>query len=467
MDIQPHLAIDIGASGGRHILGWLQDGQIRLEEIYRFQNGMAQKDGCLCWDVDALFSQVVAGLAKCAEIGKIPVSAGIDTWGVDFVLLDRDGNRIGPAVAYRDSRTEGMDAEVYKCVPETKLYARTGIQKQIFNTIFQLMALKKKRPHILDDAASLLMMPDYLHYKLCGVIKTEYTNASTTGLVNAFSRTWDDEIIAGCGFPRHLFRDIVPAGTILGELTDEVRQRIGFNCDVVLPPTHDTASAFLAIPAKSDNSVYISSGTWSLMGVELLQPITSEDGRILNLTNEGGYQYRYRYLKNIMGLWILQSINKEIGGGISYNYLEDLTRASNFTGVVDVNEDRFFAPDSMITAIQDACIDGGFKEPQTIGDISRCICQSLAISYARTIDELQKLTSKHYDSINIIGGGCENMFLNEVTAETCGLPVYAGPTEGTALGNIVSQMITYEELSGLEAARATIRRSFNIRKVGG
>ena len=465
MNKNTHLAIDIGASSGRHILGWLEDGRIHLKEVHRFPNGMKQTDGCLCWDVDAIFSEILTGLKKCAHLGKIPVSVGVDTWGVDYVLVDSEGNRIGPAVAYRDSRTEGMDLEVDKCIPEAELYSHAGIQKMMFNTIYQLMALKNKTPNLMNEAARLLLMPDYLHYRLCGVLKTEYSIASTTGLLGASSKTWDDEIIARCGFPRQLFGEIVPPGTILGGLTDDVRQAIGFDCDVALPPTHDTGSAFLAVPSKSDNSVFISSGTWSLMGVELSSPITTENSRISGLTNEGGYQYRYRYLKNIMGLWILQSIHREIGEGISFADLVSLTRVSDYDGIIDVDEDRFFAPASMVTAVRDACVEGGYAGSQSIGDMARCVCRSLALSYAKTVKELQTLTGKRFDSINIIGGGSENAYLNEVTAQTCALPVYAGPAEGTALGNIVSQMISYGEFPNLEDARNAIRRSFNIREV--
>jgi len=464
-DTHIHLAIDIGASSGRHILGWLEDGKICLEEVHRFPNGMTQTDGYLCWDVDAIFAGILAGMKKCSQLGKIPASVGIDTWGVDFVLVDSEGSRVGPAVAYRDSRTEGMDLEVDKCISEPELYAHTGIQKMLFNTIYQLMAVKNKTPHFMNEADRILMMPDYLHYRLCRVLKTEYTIASTTGLLGAASTIWDDEIIARCGFPRRIFGEIVPPGTILGKLGGDIRQAVGFDCDVVLPPTHDTASAFLAVPAKSKNSIFISSGTWSLMGVELSDPIISEDSRMFKLTNEGGYQYRYRCLKNIMGLWILQSVHKEIGGGIGFADLAALTRASSYDGVFDVDEDRFFAPANMTATVRDACREGGYTEPRRIGDLARCICRSLALSYSKTVNELQILTGKRYDSINITGGGCENAYLNEVTANTCALPVYAGPTEGTALGNIVSQMITYGELPGLEAAREAIRRSFYIREV--
>jgi len=460
-----HLAIDIGASNGRHILGWLENGILRLEEVHRFPNGMKQTGGQLCWDVDSLFAEIITGMKKCAELGRIPVSVGIDTWGVDFVLLDKNGCRVGPAVAYRDKRTEGMDDEVGKRIPEPELYARTGIQKMLCNTIYQLMALKTNAPHILDSAAHLLMMPDYLHYRLCGVMKNEYTNATTSALVSAASKTWDDEVIAGCGLPRGLFKEIVPAGSILGGLSREIRQLVGFDCTVALPPTHDTGSAFLAVPSKSDNSVYISSGTWSLMGVELHEPITTEASRAANFANEGGYDYRYRYLKNIMGLWILQSVRKEIAEDVSYADLAARARVSEYDALFNVDEDRFFAPDSMVAVVKRACLENGYGEPQEPGDFARCICRSLASSYAGTISALQTLTGKRMDCINIIGGGSENQYLNEETANACGLNVYAGPAEATALGNIVSQMISCGELSGIEAARETIGQSFAVREV--
>jgi len=462
MDKKYYLAIDIGASSGRHILGWLEDGSIRLEEVHRFPNGTTEKDGCLCWDVDALFTEILTGLAKCAESGRIPVSVGIDTWGVDFVLLDANGNLVGPAVAYRDSRTEGMDAEVSKFITEFELYARTGIQKMVFNSIYQLMALKTRSPHILEQAAALLFMPDYFNYRLSGVMKIDYTVATTSALVGAISKTWDEEIIERCGFPKRIFGEVVPPGTILGGFTADVRQAVGFDCAVALTPSHDTASAFLAVPAKSENSVYISSGTWSLMGVELFDPITTEASRVVNFANEGGYDYRYRYLKNIMGLWILQSVRNEIFADIKYSELAAMAAESEYDGMFDVDEERFFAPDSMVAVVREACSENGYAQPVTPGDYARCICRGLAASYASTVKTLEALTSKKFESINIIGGGSQNDYLNEVTAKACGLPVFAGPAEGTALGNIVSQMISSGEFSGIGDARETIRRSFDI-----
>jgi len=465
MDSKSYLAIDIGASGGRHILGWLEDGLIRLEEIYRFPNGMIQLDGQLCWDIDALFDEVVTGLRRCAGAGFIPESVGIDTWGVDFVLLDSAGNRVGPAVAYRDSRTEGMEAEVYRLISETELYARTGIQQMAINSIYQLFAVKLANPEYLEAAAHFMMIPDYLHYRLCGVIKNEYTIASTTGLLDAASGDWDYDILERCGFPRGLFSEIVPAGTALGRFTDEVRNAAGFDTTVFMPPSHDTGSAFLAVPAATDRSVYISSGTWSLLGVELPEPVTTEASRITGFTNEGGYGSRYRYLKNIMGLWILQSVHKELGGNIGFAEMVDLARKSCFNGIIDVSDPCYFAPDSMVSAICGAFREQGLAVPDSPGDLARCICRSLASSYENTISCLSSLTGIKYDSINIIGGGSQNSYLNELTAAVCGMPVFAGPTEGTALGNIVSQMIAFGELTGLTEARDVIRRSFDIKEV--
>ena len=464
MKPQYYLAVDIGASNGRHILGHLNDGVIELEEVHRFPNGMKNQDGSLVWDTDALYSEIIKGMKKCAETGKIPSCVGIDTWGVDFVLIDKSGRLVAPAIAYRDSRTGGMYEETFKHISEVDLYSRVGIQKVIYNTIYQLMAIKTKTPEYLDNAAHLLFMPDYLHYRLSGIKKSEYTIASTSALVNAASKTWDDEVIEKCGFPHEIFCQIVPAGTKIGSLTDKVKKETGYDCNVIMPPSHDTASAFLAVPAKSDNSVYISSGTWSLMGVELLNPITNKASREANITNEGGYEYRYRFLKNIMGLWMIQSVHKEIGEGKSFEELAIIARESDYEGIVDVDDSRFFAPESMVNAVREVCRENGYDEPESLGDIACCIYRSLAISYAKTIKDLEALTGKKYSSINIIGGGSNNMFLNELTADVCGRTVYAGPAEGTALGNIISQMINSGELTSVKDARETVMRSFEIKE---
>ena len=465
MNANVHLAIDIGASGGRHILGYQEGGILHLEEIHRFVNGMKSDGGSLCWDLDAIFDEIIIGLKKCALLDKKPVSVGIDTWGVDFVLLDKKGFRLGPSIAYRDCRTDGMDLEVYKCISDNELYERTGTQKMLLNTIFQLMAVLRKTPQYLDEAANLLMIPDYLHYRLCGVMKNEYTIASTSGLINARTKTWDDDIIARCGFPKGIFGDIVPAGSIIGRFTDEVKATVGYDCTVIMPPSHDTASAFLAVPAKSGRSVYISSGTWSLMGVELCEPITNPASKSAGFTNEGGYEDMYRYIKNIAGMWLIQSVYKEIGDGIDYTELVALARESDYDIIFDVNDETLTAPASMVSAISKVCLNSGGAAPDGLGDFARCIFRSLAASYANTIKDLQAITGTVYDSINIIGGASRNKYLNELCAEACQLPVYAGPAEGTALGNIASQMIAYGGLSGPDAVREAIGRSFHIHEV--
>lgn len=476
-----YLAIDIGASSGRHILGHVENGKILLEEVFRFDNKQVRRNGHDCWDMENLWSGILGGLKACKKAGKIPETIGIDTWAVDFVLLDADGNLIGDAVAYRDSRTEGADKIVESVISPAELYARTGIQKQMFNTIYQLTALRREHPEQLEKAASLLMIPDYFHFLLTGVKKQEYTNATSTNLVNARAKTWDTDIIRKLGFPEKLFGELSMPGTVVGELTPEIQKQIGFNATVILPATHDTGSAFLAVPAKDDNAVYLSSGTWSLLGVENSEPVTTEDSRLQNFTNEGGAWYRFRYLKNIMGLWMIQSIRRELNGTAyvagrvsrhadgkqwSFPDLIDAARnAQDFTSTVDVNDDSFLAPDSMIDAVKQFCEKSGQAVPETVGEIMQCVYLSLSMCYAEAVKTLIRLTGKTYTSINIVGGGCQDMYLNEMSAVTTGLPVYAGPVEGTAIGNLIVQMISGGEFESLQQARDAVRESFEIREV--
>ncbi|MCL2003027.1 MAG: rhamnulokinase [Oscillospiraceae bacterium] len=437
-----YLAIDIGASSGRHIAGRLDGGRLVLEEIHRFPNGVTDCGGTLLWDTDALFSEIEKGIETCAALGMTPKSLAIDTWGVDFVLLGADGKPLGGAVAYRDSRTAGMDAEVEKILPYAEHYARTGIQKQPFNTVYQLMALKLRSPELLDGADCLLLTPDYFHYKLSGEKRAEYTIASTTGLINAAARDWDWEIIDRLGFPRRVFPPVKHG----------------------LPPSHDTASAFLAVPAGDGDSVCISSGTWSLLGVVSGAPILTQAARDAGFSNEGGFGGTIRFLKNIMGLWMIQSVRGELPGKPSYAELSGLARASAYDGLVDVNDAAFFAPESMIAAIRQKCAEAGYPPPVTAGDVSRCVYTGLAREYARSVRELETLTGKRYTAIHIIGGGSQDGFLNELTAQASGLPVYAGPAEGTALGNILSQMLRSGELPDLKTARELIKSSFSVRE---
>ena len=460
---QYYLAIDIGASSGRHILGHLKEGRMVLEEVHRFPNGMVEEDGELVWDVDRLFEEIKTGMKKCKEIGKIPVSAGIDTWGVDFVLLDEKDQRIGNAAAYRDGRTKGMDEEVYKIIPEKELYARTGIQKQSFNTIYQLMALKKKKPKQLSKARTLLMIPDYFHFLLTGKKASEYTNATTGQLVNPKTRDWDLELIEKLGYPVGIFQKLSLPGTVLGNLKEDVAAEIGYDCKVVIPATHDTGSAVMAVPAKGEEAaLYISSGTWSLMGTELKEADCSEASREHNLTNEGGYDYRFRYLKNIMGLWMIQSVKKEIGEGLGFGEICQMASECSISSIVDCNDDRFLAPENMTKEVCKACQETGQQVPEGIAQTASVIYNSLAKCYAATMRELEEITGKTYDRIHIVGGGANADYLNRLTAAAAGVPVYAGPTEATAAGNLAAQMIAAGELKDLQGARACVFQSFPI-----
>jgi len=458
-----YLAIDIGASSGRHILAHLEDGKMVLEEVHRFPNGMVEKDGENSWDVDELFAQIKLGMKKCAQLGKIPVSVGVDTWGVDFVLLDGNGERIGNAVAYRDGRTKGMDEEVYKIISERDLYARTGIQKAIFNTIYQLMALKVRKPEQLAKAEVMLLMPDYFHYMLSGVAVTEYTEATTGQMVSPETKDWDMELIEKLGYPKRIFQKMVTPGTVLGELTAEVQKEVGFNCKVVEPATHDTGSAVIAVPTDSDDALYISSGTWSLMGTEILKADCSTESMANNLTNEGGYDYRFRYLKNIMGLWMIQSVKKEFEEDLSFARICEKASKENIESIVDCNDGSFFAPESMIKAVQDFCRKTGQPVPETVGEISAVVYNSLAYCYGETVKEIEEITGNTYDTIYVVGGGANAGYLNELTAKYTGKKVSAGPTEATAIGNIVVQMLMSGEFEDLIEARRCIGKSFDIK----
>ena len=486
-----YLAVDIGASSGRHIIGTVEHGVMALHEVYRFENRLIEKNGHLCWDMEGLVQNVIEGLKAAHDAGYTPTTVGIDTWAVDFLLLDADGTPIGDPVAYRDVRTAAMREELEPILPFTKLYARTGIQYQSFNTVYQLCALKKEHPEQLAAAEHFLMVPDYLNYRLTGVMANEYTNASTTALVGAISKDWDDEIINRLGLPRKIFGRISTPGTKLGNLSSAVKDYVGFDCTVVLPATHDTGSAFLAVPARDDKAVYLSSGTWSLLGVENKDPITTPASMQANFTNEGGYEYRYRYLKNIMGLWMIQSIRRELNG-VSYvegkdthqqtdedelspftyeaiewgfpDLIAHAKEADSFEAHVNVNDDRFLAPDSMIDEIRRACFETGQDVPQTVGQLMRCVYVSLSSCYAESIAEMASLTGRTYTSINIVGGGCQDAYLNELTTRACGIPVFAGPVEGTSLGNLAVQMIADGAFPDLQSVRDAIATSFDVKR---
>lgn len=465
-----YLAVDIGASSGRHIAGTVENGKICLHEVYRFENHLMQKNGHLCWQLEYLAEQVIAGMKACKKAGFLPASMGIDTWAVDFVLLDAAGKILGDPVAYRDERTEGIAAELEPTLPFTQLYEKTGIQYQRFNTIYQLLALKKENPEQLAKAKFFLMIPDYLAWRLTGTVANEYTNASTTALVNAEAKTWDVELLEQLGFPKEIFLPLKMPGDSLGRLTPDIQKEVGFDCEVLLPATHDTGSAFLAVPTRDDAAVTLSSGTWSLLGVENETPITTGASRKANFTNEGGYAYRYRYLKNSMGLWMIQSIRRELAAKTGQkpdfpSLIAAARAAADFPALVDVNDGSFLAPESMISAVKEACAKTGQHIPQTTGEVLQCVYNSLAQDYARTVRALQTLTGKTYTSINIVGGGSQDMHLDQLTANATGLTVFAGPTEGTALGNLMVQMLARHEYPNLQSARDALKESFSIMEV--
>lgn len=459
-----YLAVDIGASSGRHILGHLENGKIELEEIYRFENGMDHKDGKLLWNVERLFVEILNGMKKCKELGKLPVSMAIDTWAVDYVLLDEKDQILGDTYGYRDHRTDGMDAEVAKILSEPELYAKTGIQKQIFNTIYQLMAVEKKTPEIMKQAKTLLMLPDYFGFRLTGNKLSEYTNGSTTQLVDPHTYQWDKELIQSLGYPEEIFLPLKMPGTKVGNLLPQIREEVGYDLEVVLCGSHDTASAVMAVPQTEGDGIYISSGTWSLMGIESPEPIITKEAAAANLTNEGGYDHRFRFLKNIMGLWMIQSVRHEYQDAYSFAQLCDMAEESrDFSSRVDVNDQSFLSPDSMIEAIKQYCKKTGQPVPETVGELAAVVYRSLAQSYGETVKELETIAGRIYDSIHIIGGGSNAAYLNQLTADATGKIVYAGPGEATAIGNLLAQMIHAGDLADLKNARKCVRESFEIR----
>ncbi len=496
MGVKYYLAVDIGASSGRHILAHMEDGKIVLEEIYRFYNGNDMEEVTLSgitgmhrvWDTKRLFNEVIEGMRRCGEAGKIPVSVGIDTWGVDYVLLDDEDRLIGRCYGYRDERTSGMDEEVYRIIPQEDLYARTGIQKAIFNTIYQLMAAKKQEPETLEEAKTLLMMPDYLHFLLTGVAKQEYTNATTGQLVDPVTFNWDYELIEKLGYPVRLFKELSLPGTKVGDLSEAVQEKVGFNCSVILPATHDTGSAVMSVPVSEgagDRSgtdiLYISSGTWSLMGTELSKADCSRKAMEANFTNEGGYDHRYRFLKNIMGLWMIQSVKKELEEGVaagtapegitftadtdfSFGHLCEMAETVDIASVVDANDDRFMAPASMIGEVRKACEESGQQIPATPWELARVIYRSLAECYRKAAQELEDITGRHYDTINIVGGGSNADYLNRLTAKMTGRRVLAGPGEATAIGNLGAQMIADGVFPDLYSLRRAVYTSFGVKE---
>lgn len=450
-----YLAIDIGASSGRHILGYIDNGRLKLEEIHRFENYITNQNSTLVWDIEHLVNEVKKGIAKCKEIGKIPCTVAIDTWGVDYVLLDESKKEIKPCYCYRDSRTNAVVDEVESLVSPAQLYAKTGIQKQNFNTIYQLYADKKSGR--LQNAKYFLMMPEYLSFKLTGVCKNEYTNATTTGLVNAKTKTWDNDILSALDLPSELFGALNTPSSFVGDLSADIQKAVGFNCTVLFAPSHDTASAVCACPMQDDD-LYISSGTWSLIGTEITQPILSDNARKLNFSNEGGIDYRFRFLKNYMGMWLFQNIRRNLNKSMTYDEMMTLAMNCGEYKYFDVNDSTLVAPDNMIDTI------GKLICSDDLGLILNSAYHSLAKSYNEAVTEIETVIGKRFNAIHIVGGGCQDKYLNALTRDYTGKSVTAGPIEATATGNIVSQIMHDKKIS-LATARDLIKNSFDIKEI--
>jgi rhamnulokinase len=451
-------AVDLGASSGRVVVAELEGERIRLREAHRFDTPLVQDaSGYQCWDVDAIEAAVREGLRAAAALAPL-ASVGVDTWGVDFALLDGAGARVAPVVSYRDARTQASMKRVVDRLGAAELYRRTGIQLQPFNTLFQLAATSAREPGWVARARRCLLLPDYFHFRLCGAQANEYTDATTTQLWSIQADDWDDGLLEAAGFGRGLFSRPVEPGTALGtvELPGGGRAR------VIAPATHDTASSVAAIPLEGPDTAYISSGTWSLMGIESRTPLAGEDALRLNVTNEGGVGRRFCVLKNIVGLWLTQRIRQELGGEDHGALVAAAEAAAPWRSLIDPEDPRFYNPPSMIEAIRGFCAETDQPVPEGAGALARCAFESLALCYRRTAAALAALRGRPLARVHVVGGGSQNRLLDQLCADACQLPVRAGPVETAALGNACVQLIALGALPSLDAARALIRRSFAV-----
>jgi len=462
------LAIDLGASSGRGIIGEFDGKKLSLRENHRFSNDPVSVGGSFMWDILRIFHEIKNSIRNCAVSDDKDIKTiGIDAWGVDFGLLDKTGKLIENPYHYRDKRTDNVNTEAYKRIPRNQLYNITGLQYMQFNTIFQLLSLSMQRPHVLNNAETLLMMPDLLNYFLTGIKKTEYTIASTTNLLDAEKRIWAQELFSPMGIPERLFTEIVQPGNILGGISKEVLDDTGvLKAQIVNVAGHDTGSAIAAVPAKSENFVYISSGTWSLMGTEAKQPIINEKSALYDFTNEGGVNNTIRVLKNVMGLWLEQESKRQWereGEIVTFNELSEAAKKSEpFKCLIDVDSNEFTPPGNMPERIRDFCRRTSQPVPETKGEIVRCIFDSLALAYKRVFSRINELQGVKAPFIHVVGGGTKESLLCQFTADACGVPVYAGPVEATAIGNIAVQMMALKEISNLSEAREIIANSFDV-----
>jgi rhamnulokinase len=460
------VAIDIGASSGRVIIGILKDKKIEIKEVYRFKNSMTQIGDHYYWNIDELFEEIIEGLKELAKEKADIQSIGIDTWAVDYILLDNNDKRISPVFAYRDHRTDRTMEELFEKMDPKTIYEKTGIQFLQFNTIYQLYEHSKDNRDEVSKAKTFLMVPDYLNFLLSGEKAVEFTNATSTQLFNVHRYVWDEELINLTGLDKETFPKTIRSGTILGTLTKGVQEKTGLSdVKVIAPATHDTGSAVVSVPADSEDFAYISSGTWSLMGIESKTPICTEKAREFNFTNEGGAYETYRVLKNIMGLWLIQEVQRLYDYKYSFADLVAVAEeAQSFKCLINPNNSRFLNPKDMVKEIRDYCRETDQPVPETPGEIARCIFESLALQYREVILELKEVQDKSINKIHIIGGGCQNKFLNQLCASFTNCDVYAGPVEATAIGNLAVQFISLGLIEDLNKAREIILKSFEIEK---
>lgn len=461
------LAFDLGASSGRGIIASLDGGKITLNEIHRFANNGVNVRGTFYWDILYLFDQIKQGIVKAKLAGGFD-SIGIDTWGVDFGLLDENGDLIGNPVHYRDARTDNIPDELFCVVNRESVYKKTGIQIMNFNTLYQLYYLAKHRPDILKRADKMLFIPDLLNYFLTGEKRSEYTIASTSQMLDPYARDWNRELLGAVEIPQNILCDIIPAGTVVGEVSEDICTELGTApVPVIAVGSHDTASAVVSVPTDKKDFVYISCGTWSLFGTELDAPNISEEGCKSSYTNEGGYGGSIRFLTNIMGLWLIQESRRtwiKQGNELSFGDLEQAAlKCEPFKCFIDPDSPEFGKPGDIPERVRRFCERTGQYVPQTTGEVMRCIYESLALKYKHAFLNLKKLTGKDFEGIHIVGGGTKDPLLCRMTAAACNIEVMAGPIEATALGNIAVQMMTLGEISDISEARAVIKNSFDIK----
>ncbi len=467
------LAFDLGAESGRAVVGRFNGERLSLEDVHRFPNGPTRIHDHLYWNALNLFAQMKQGLAKAVNQLDLDIAAiGLDTWGVDFGLLDRNGNLIGNPYHYRDTHTDGMVEQAFEIVPRAEIFEQTGLQFMQLNTLFQLLAMAQAKSPALEMADSLLMMPDLFNYWFTGQKTCEYTIASTSQCYNMQENQWATSLLKELGLPTHIFQDVVQPGTQIGSLLPSIVEELGggINIPVIAPGTHDTASAVAAVPVSQEDAgsfAYISSGTWSLMGVETASPVIDDKSLAYNFTNEGGIQNTIRLLKNIMGLWLIQESRRTWaaqGEELSYDDLTQLAKeATPFAALIDPDDSSFLAPGDMPARIRDFCARTGQTPPESKGAVLRCALESLALKYRWVVERLEEMTGQPISVVHIVGGGTQNRLLNQFTANATGRPVVTGPIEATALGNIMMQMLAVGQISSLSEGRELVRRSFPVK----